>query len=133
MKASVPWPEETWQLFDNQSSEERSRAVWNRGGDFHPRDQQAAGVKNTTGELIERRLSHGGEEVAAFYQAQPRGAPHAFIDCFTPKQLFLQATHFREALHRLDRCSCEVIEGKLVQIICAIPFGHSRAAVFPAH
>lgn len=48
--------------------------MWIIGCDFHPRYQQIAARNLEAGELVERRLSHEGNEAAAFYEALPRGA-----------------------------------------------------------
>ena len=48
--------------------------MWIIGCDFHSRYQQIAALNTETGETVERRLSHDGEEVAKFYASLPRGA-----------------------------------------------------------
>jgi len=59
MKASAPSTEWTWQLFNEQGSEEKSRAMIIIGCDFHTRFQQIAMADDETGELLlERRLDH---------------------------------------------------------------------------
>jgi len=57
-------------LFDDQGSEERSRAMLIIGCDFHTRFQQIAMAEETTGELLlERRLDHESGEAHAFYRS----------------------------------------------------------------
>lgn len=48
--------------------------MWIIGCDFHSRYQQIAALDKQTGETVERRLSHEGEETAKFYASLPRGA-----------------------------------------------------------
>jgi len=46
--------------------------MWIIGCDLHTRYQQVAALDTETGELVERRLEHAGEEVRAFYAARPK-------------------------------------------------------------
>lgn len=48
--------------------------MWIIGCDIHSRYQQIAAVDTETGEMIERRLHHEGEEVLNFYASLPAGA-----------------------------------------------------------
>jgi Transposase and inactivated derivatives len=48
--------------------------MWIIGCDFHPSGQQVYTVDPETGEVVERWLSHGGDEVDQFYSALPRGS-----------------------------------------------------------
>lgn len=48
--------------------------MWIIGCDFHSRYQQIAAVDMETGESVERRLNHEGEETVQFYSSLPRGA-----------------------------------------------------------
>src|SRR5271169_3134339 len=70
MTLSAPSPEYTWQLLDDQGSEETSRARRDGiiGCDFHTRYQQTAMMDEATGELSERRLDHQSGEADAFYR-----------------------------------------------------------------
>src|SRR5882757_10965750 len=56
-------------VFNDQGSEERSRAMIIIGCDFHTRYQQIAMLDTETGELVERRLEHESGEARAFYTA----------------------------------------------------------------
>src|SRR5271169_1392061 len=70
MTLSAPSPEYTWQLLDDQGSEETSRARRDGiiGCDFHTRYQQIAMMDEATGESTERRLDHQSGEADAFYR-----------------------------------------------------------------
>jgi len=48
--------------------------MWIIGCDFHPSGQQVYTVNEQTGEIVERWLSHGGEEVDEFYRSVPAGS-----------------------------------------------------------
>jgi transposase len=48
--------------------------MWIIGCDFHPGGQQVYTVNEQTGEMVERWLSHGGEEVDEFYSTVPAGS-----------------------------------------------------------
>src|SRR2546422_9117204 len=73
MKASAPRDRVDLVALNDQGSEERSRAMWIIGCDFHPRYQQVYGVNKKTGEVVERRLSHEGPEAKTFYRELPAG------------------------------------------------------------
>jgi len=47
---------------------------WIIGCDFHPRYQQIAALDTETGEMIERRLNHQGDDVMKFCSSLPAGA-----------------------------------------------------------
>jgi len=48
--------------------------MWIIGCDFHPSGQQVYTVNEQTGEIVERWLSHGSEEVDEFYSSVPAGS-----------------------------------------------------------
>jgi transposase len=48
--------------------------MWIIGCDIHSRYQQIAALDKETGEMIERRLNHEGDEVLSFYASLPPGA-----------------------------------------------------------
>ncbi len=84
--------------------------MWIIGCDFHPRYQQIAALDQTTGEIVERRLSHEGKEAVAFYEALPRGAVVG-MEATCPAQWF-------ERL--LDRCGHELRVGDPAEIRASV-------------
>ncbi len=80
--------------------------MWIIGCDFHPRYQQIAALNQATGEVVERRLSHEGKEVVAFYEALPGGA-----------LVGMEATCAARWFERLlDRCGHRLWVGDSAQI-----------------
>lgn len=84
--------------------------MWIIGCDFHPRYQQLAALNQATGEVIERRLSHEGKEVVAFYESLPRGA-----------LMGMEATCTAQWFERLlDRCGHQLRVGDPAQIRASV-------------
>lgn len=84
--------------------------MWIIGCDFHSRYQQIAALNTETGEIVERRLHHDGEEVAKFYASLPCGA-----------RVGMEATcpaHWFQRL--LDRCGHELWVGDPAAIRAAV-------------
>ena len=80
--------------------------MWIIGCDFHPRYEQIAALDPTTGEMVERRLSHEGKEAEAFYESLPRGA-----------LVGMEATCAARWFERLlDRCGHQLWVGDSAQI-----------------
>ena len=64
--------------------------MWIIGCDLHTRYQQVAALDTTTGELLERRLSHEGSAVRQFYAALPQ-----------PSRVGIEATGHAQWFERL--------------------------------
>lgn len=84
--------------------------MWIIGCDFHSRYQQIAALNTETGEIVERRLPHDGQEVAKFYASLPRGA-HVGMEATCPARWF-------ERL--LDSCGHELWVGDPAAIRAAV-------------
>jgi transposase len=114
-------------LFDDEDNwEERSLQMIIIGCDFHPSFQQIAWVDTETGEMQERKLTHGDGEAERFYRQlrgpvrvglESTGNCHWFVDLLagmghevwigdatriSAKQVRQQRTDRRDALHILD-------------------------------
>jgi transposase len=114
-------------LFDDEDNwEERSLQMNIIGCDYHPSFQQIAWVNTETGEMQERKLTHGDGEAERFYRQlrgpvrvglESTGNCHWFVDLLAEmghevwigdaarisgKQVRQQRTDRRDALHILD-------------------------------
>jgi transposase len=114
-------------LFDDEDNwEERSLQMNIIGCDYHPSFQQIAWVDTETGEMQERKLTHGDGEAERFYRQlrgpvrvgmESTGNCHWFVDLLaemghevwigdaaqiSAKQVRQQRTDRRDALHILD-------------------------------
>ncbi len=84
--------------------------MWIIGCDFHPRYQQVAALNRSTGELVERSLSHEKKEAETFYETLPPGA-----------LVGMEATCAARWFERLlDRCGHQLWVGHPAQIRASV-------------
>jgi transposase len=80
--------------------------MWIIGCDLHTRYQQIEAMNTVTGEVIERRLDHAGEQVQQFYSALPH-----------PVRVGVEATGYSDWFEQLlQKCGHELWVGNAAQI-----------------